>query len=86
LFFKALSEDLRITPYSSGHSIGSCNWLLSTNQHKIGYFAASSLRPSHPKPMELNSFNNLDALILTSIHTNDQSPDITVCFLFKKFF
>nr|CAD2177818.1 unnamed protein product [Meloidogyne enterolobii] len=65
-------------PYSSGHSIGSCNWLLSTNQHKIGYFAASSLRPSHPKPMELNSFNNLDALILTSIHTNDQSPDITV--------
>uniref|UniRef100_A0A915LDQ6 Metallo-beta-lactamase domain-containing protein n=1 Tax=Meloidogyne javanica TaxID=6303 RepID=A0A915LDQ6_MELJA len=81
LFFRqeiALSEDLRITPYSSGHSIGSCNWLLSTNQHKIGYFAASSLRPSHPKPMELNSFNNLDALILTSIHTNDQSPDITV--------
>ncbi|KAL7076102.1 hypothetical protein ACQ4LE_004776 [Meloidogyne hapla] len=81
LFFRqeiALSEDIRVTPYSSGHSIGSCNWLLCTNQQRIGYFAASSLRPSHPKPMELNPFNNLDALILTSIHTNDQSPDITV--------
>jgi integrator complex subunit 9 len=67
-----------VAPYSSGYSIGSCNWLICTDKQKIGYLATSSLRHSHPKTMEIAAFSHVDSLIITSISSIDQSPEIIV--------
>lgn len=72
---------ISVTAYSSGHSIGSCNWLLDIGSSKayiylitvkaylfqLGYVATSSVRTTHMRQLDFTAFHNLDFLVLTSI-------------------
>ncbi|KAL3110079.1 hypothetical protein niasHT_015682 [Heterodera trifolii] len=81
VFFReeiVVNGELRVSAFSSGYAIGSSNWLLQTEHHRLGYLAPSSLRHSHTKPMELTAFGQLDSLLITSLSTADQTPDLTV--------
>ncbi|KHN85604.1 Integrator complex subunit 9 -like protein, partial [Toxocara canis] len=78
-----VSGALTITAYSSGYSIGSCNWVIHTEHEKIGYLSATSSRNSHTKAVHWDQLRGSDALILTSVcRFPEHSPDNSVCNLF----
>lgn len=78
-----VSDVLTITAYSSGYSIGSCNWVIRTEHEKIGYLSATSSRNSHTKAVDWDQLRGSDALILTSIcRFPEHSPDNSVCNVF----
>jgi integrator complex subunit 9 len=63
------------TAYSSGYSIGSCNWLIQSNMEKIAYLAASSMSAkSHVKPLDKDGLRDSDALIVSSLSSH---PNLT---------
>uniref|UniRef100_A0A915Q0A4 Beta-Casp domain-containing protein n=1 Tax=Setaria digitata TaxID=48799 RepID=A0A915Q0A4_9BILA len=68
-----------IAAYSSGYSIGSCNWIVHTEHEKIGYLSATSSRNSHTKPVQWDQLRGSDALVLTSIcRFPEHSPETSV--------
>ncbi|VIO89361.1 conserved hypothetical protein [Brugia malayi] len=72
-----------VAAYSSGYSIGSCNWIVRTEHEKIGYLSATSSRNSHTKPVQWDQLRGCDALILTSIcRFPEHSPETSVCHAF----
>ncbi|VDM96142.1 unnamed protein product [Thelazia callipaeda] len=72
-----------VAAYSSGYSIGSCNWIIRTEHEKIGYLSATSSRNSHTKPVQWDQLRNCDALILTSIcRFPEHNPETSVCHAF----
>uniref|UniRef100_A0A8R1TPM1 Beta-Casp domain-containing protein n=1 Tax=Onchocerca volvulus TaxID=6282 RepID=A0A8R1TPM1_ONCVO len=72
-----------IAAYSSGYSIGSCNWIVHTEHEKIGYLSATSSRNSHTKPVQWDQLRGCDALILTSIcRFPEHNPETSVCHAF----
>uniref|UniRef100_A0A0R3S6C7 Beta-Casp domain-containing protein n=1 Tax=Elaeophora elaphi TaxID=1147741 RepID=A0A0R3S6C7_9BILA len=72
-----------VAAYSSGYSIGSCNWIVHTEHEKIGYLSATSSRNSHTKPVQWDQLRGCDALILTSIcRFPEHSPETSVCHAF----
>ncbi|MCP9265256.1 Integrator complex subunit 9-like protein [Dirofilaria immitis] len=72
-----------IAAYSSGYSIGSCNWIVRTEHEKIGYLSATSSRNSHTKPVQWDQLRGCDALILTSIcRFPEHNPETSVCHAF----
>ncbi|VBB30081.1 unnamed protein product [Acanthocheilonema viteae] len=72
-----------VAAYSSGYSIGSCNWIVHTEHEKIGYLSATSSRNSHTKPVQWDQLHGCDALILTSIcRFPEHSPETSVCHAF----
>lgn len=67
---------LEVTALSSGHSIGSCNWLIKTHHEKIGYISSSSTLTTHPKPIEIAPFKSADLMILNNLtQTPVNNPD-----------
>ena len=75
---------LQASAHSSGHSIGSCNWIIRSDHEKIVYLSASSTMTTHPKPMEIQLLANPDALILSSMTTAPaHNPDSSLMELCK---
>ncbi|VDD86627.1 unnamed protein product [Enterobius vermicularis] len=71
---------VKITAYSSGYSIGACNWTILTETEKVVYVSASSSRTSHMKAADWDQFRAADAMILTSISRfPDLNPETSVC-------
>ncbi|CAD5220466.1 unnamed protein product [Bursaphelenchus okinawaensis] len=64
---KTVNGLVRCTAFSSGHSIGSCNWIIEYDTCKMGYITNSAGRPSHVKPAHWIPFKMIDNLIVTSI-------------------
>ncbi|CAD5226922.1 unnamed protein product [Bursaphelenchus xylophilus] len=64
---KVVNGLIKCTAYSSGHSIGSCNWILDYDSCKVGYVSSSAARPSHVRPAFWIPFKNISNLIVTSI-------------------
>ncbi|KAI1283062.1 Integrator complex subunit 9 [Halotydeus destructor] len=70
---------LTATPLSSGHLIGSCNWLLNTHHEKIAYVSSSSTLTTHPKPIEYGPLKNADLLIMNNLsQTPTINPDANI--------
>ncbi|RWS13077.1 integrator complex subunit 9-like protein [Dinothrombium tinctorium] len=68
--------NLQVTPLSSGYCIGSCNWVINTNNDKIVYLSATSTLTTHPKPMDHGPLRNASILILTNLtQTPTSNPD-----------
>lgn len=65
--FQCISGLLKCTAFCSGHSIGSCNWIMEFDSTKIGYISNSAYRPCHVKQVHWTAFRNLDSLLLTSL-------------------
>lgn len=79
-----LFGSLQASAHSSGHSIGSCNWIIRSDHEKIVYLSASSTMTTHPKPMEIPLLQNPDLLILTSMTTAPaHNPDSSLLDLCK---
>lgn len=75
---------LEASAHSSGHSIGSCNWIIRSDHEKVVYLSASSTMTTHPKPMDIEVLQNPDLLILTSITTAPaHNPDSSLMELCK---
>ncbi|XP_065670377.1 integrator complex subunit 9 homolog isoform X2 [Hydra vulgaris] len=67
---------IRVTAVSSGYAIGSSNWVLETDYHKICYISSSSTYATHSLPMEQNALKNSDLCILNSLTpTGIVNPD-----------
>lgn len=70
---------LETTALSSGHSIGSCNWMLKTDHEKIVYLSSSSMLTTHPKPMDTTPLKEADVLILSNLSSTPTSnPDLSL--------
>uniref|UniRef100_A0A2P2I300 Integrator complex subunit 9 n=1 Tax=Hirondellea gigas TaxID=1518452 RepID=A0A2P2I300_9CRUS len=64
------------TAVCSGYSVGSCNWLIASHQHKIVYLSASSSLTTHPRPLNYQPLKQPDVLIVSSlIHRPLTNPD-----------
>lgn len=75
----SLFGSLSATAYSSGHTIGSCNWVLETDHEKVVYFSSSSTLTTHPKPLDLKPLRNPDLLLLTNLSSCPTiHPDISL--------
>lgn len=75
-----LHGTVTLTAYSSGHSIGSCNWIVRTENEKVVYAAASSSRTSHMKAADWDQLRGADSLILTSVSRFPElNPETSVC-------
>lgn len=73
---KNLFGSLEVTSLSSGHSIGSCNWLIASHHEKIGYISSSSTLTTHPRPIEVSPLKNADLVILNNLtQTPTVNPD-----------
>ncbi|CAF0809066.1 unnamed protein product [Brachionus calyciflorus] len=61
---------IKIQAKSSGHSIGSCNWLIESDCDSIYYMSKSSLLNSHSKVYNQQFIKNqiVDSLILTGLN------------------
>lgn len=67
---------IQVTPVSSGLSIGSTNWILQTDFHKISYLSSSSLYATHAKPMNQQLLKDADVCIMNSLtETHTANPD-----------
>ncbi|XP_066923310.1 integrator complex subunit 9 homolog [Clytia hemisphaerica] len=67
---------MQVTPVSSGLSIGSTNWILETDFHKIVYISNSSLFATHSMAMHQTSLKDADVCILNSLtQTHTLNPD-----------
>lgn len=76
---KDIFGSLEVQPLSSGHTIGSCNWLITTHHEKIGYVSSSSTLTTHPKPIEYTPMKNADLIILTNLsQTQTSNPDASL--------
>lgn len=58
---------MQVIPVSSGFAIGSTNWVLQSNYHKISYISSSSVFATHAMPMEQSSLKDADICILNSL-------------------
>ncbi|XP_018022076.2 integrator complex subunit 9 [Hyalella azteca] len=58
---------VQATAVCSGFSVGSCNWLLQSHQHKVVYLSASSSLTTHPRPLSFSSLRRPDVLIVSSL-------------------
>lgn len=58
---------LEATPLSSGHMIGSCNWLITSDHEKIAYLSSSSTLTTHPRPVDIKPMFNSDLVILSNL-------------------
>ncbi|CAI4223317.1 unnamed protein product [Auanema sp. JU1783] len=68
-------DNIKITAYSSGYHIGSCNWVIEADEGKISYLAASSARNTHSKPVDWEKVKEADIMLLTSLSPiPDNSP------------
>ncbi|KAF2344806.1 Metallo-beta-lactamase [Trinorchestia longiramus] len=64
------------TAVCSGFSVGSCNWLLQSHQHKVVYLSASSSLTTHPRPLNYQVLRSPDVLIVSSlIQRPPSNPD-----------
>nr|CAB3256511.1 integrator complex subunit 9 [Phallusia mammillata] len=67
---------LNITASSSGFSLGSCNWKISSDFEKISYLSASSSLTTHPQQLNAKSLHNSDLLIFTGLtQVPNHNPD-----------
>ena len=70
---------LEATALSSGHSIGSCNWIINTEYEKIVYLSSSSTLTTHPKPLDLTPLKNADVVILSNLTSHPTcNPDLSL--------
>lgn len=75
---------LEASAHSSGHSIGSCNWIIRSDHEKIAFLSSCSTMTTHPKPMDIQSLTNPDLLIMTSMTTAPaHNPDNSLIELCK---
>ncbi|CAK8681318.1 unnamed protein product [Clavelina lepadiformis] len=58
---------LKVTAYSSGYSLGSCNWLVESDFEKITYLSSSSSLTTHSQPLDSKFLSNSDLLIFTGL-------------------
>lgn len=65
---------LEATPISSGFCLGSCNWVLESEQMKISYISSSSTFTTHPCPMERSKPLTSDVMVLCGL-TNAPSAN-----------
>jgi len=74
-----LFGSLEAIPLSSGHSIGSCNWIIHTDHEKVVYLSSSSTLTTHPKPMDFVSLKKPDVVILASLTSTPlTNPDLSL--------
>ncbi|XP_060063124.1 integrator complex subunit 9-like [Ylistrum balloti] len=70
---------LTVLACSSGYSIGSCNWVISSEYEKICYVAGTSTLTTHPKPVDQAPLRNSDLLILGCLtQTPTVNPDAMI--------
>lgn len=62
--------------YSSGYSLGSCNWLIETSMKKIVVLSASSTRSElHPALLDHTIMHSADVLVVSGINDNNNDGD-----------
>ncbi|OQR68881.1 integrator complex subunit 9-like [Tropilaelaps mercedesae] len=59
--------NVQVSCVSAGFCVGSCNWIIQSDQERVGYMASSSTLTTHPKPIEHQPLRNMDVLIMTSL-------------------
>ncbi|XP_064653165.1 integrator complex subunit 9-like isoform X2 [Lineus longissimus] len=70
---------LTVTPFSSGYSLGSSNWIIQSDYEKVAYLSSSSTLTTHPKPIEQAPLRNTDVLILSNlIQVPTHNPDAMI--------
>ncbi|CAO3598094.1 unnamed protein product [Absidia cylindrospora] len=70
----SLFSTLNVMAYSSGYTLGSCNWLIETSMKKIVVLSASSSRPElHPALLDHTIMQSADVLLVSGINENDQN-------------
>lgn len=61
----SLFSTLQLVAHSSGHSLGSANWLLETSFKRICFMSSSSNRTDlHPAPLDPLILKNVDVLVV----------------------
>ncbi|KAI9027334.1 beta-lactamase-like protein [Phycomyces nitens] len=74
-----LFSTLRLEAHSSGHSLGSANWLLETSYKKIVFLSSSSLTPGlHPLDFDTSVLKNADVVHVSDL--TSQSPHLDLSF------
>ncbi|KAI8083179.1 beta-lactamase-like protein [Halteromyces radiatus] len=73
-----LFSTLDVMAYSSGYSIGSCNWLLETSLKKIVVISASSTRAElHPSLLDCAIMQSADVILVSDlISDNNNNYDV----------
>lgn len=70
---------LTVLACSSGYSIGSCNWVITSEYEKICYVAGTSTLTTHPKPVDQAPLRNSDLLIVGCLtQTPTVNPDAMI--------
>ncbi|KAI9254825.1 beta-lactamase-like protein [Sporodiniella umbellata] len=63
-----LFSTLSLVAYSSGHSLGSANWVIETSFKKIVFLSTTSLYPNlHPAPFDPSVLLSADAVIASNV-------------------
>ncbi|KAI6181195.1 Beta-Casp domain-containing protein [Aphelenchoides besseyi] len=70
---KVVNGATKVTAYSSGYAIGSCNWIIEYENAKFGYVSSSSVKTSHQRNSYWKNFHALDSMIITSL---SRFPDV----------
>ncbi|GAW80515.1 hypothetical protein, conserved [Plasmodium gonderi] len=72
--FQQNEELIYITPYSSGYSLGSCNFLITTDLMNIFIINKSSYNiKRHPSPLDLTCLEKADFVLFTSYLPTNQA-------------
>ena len=70
---------LKITACSSGYCLGSCNWIVESDNDKFVFLGATSTLTTHPRPAEQNPLKHANTLLVTSATlTPNANPDVMI--------
>ena len=70
---------IQVTAASSGHTIGSCNWVLQTPFYKVSCISSSSTYATHSKTMDQEALKESDLVLLNCLtEAPVQNPDAMI--------
>ncbi|KAI6176097.1 Beta-Casp domain-containing protein [Aphelenchoides bicaudatus] len=80
---KLINGIIKCTAYSSGYSIGSCNWLIEIESTKFGYVSTSSAKSTHMRICDWYPFKNVDYLSLNCMTSMPEPDPYKMCGFIK---